>query len=177
MKDSVTLSSNGKYWQARFYDHTGQRRAKSLCAKSECSERQARALCQRFAADLMSKPGLATAKSMRLADMIEGFRVSASHLSESSRKLHEMSSRYLLQFFGPDARIDRFTRAMARDFGTALSNGKLAGARRGGKRALKAPATLCKHVRIVKVLFNRAVDDDLLPFNPFDKLKSNPPER
>ena len=34
---TVTLSSNGKYWQAFYYDSMGKRRAKSLGPKSRIS--------------------------------------------------------------------------------------------------------------------------------------------
>ena len=54
---TVTLSSNGKYWQAFYYDVTGKRRAKSLGAKSKLSKRKAKVLCDRLAADLQVNPG------------------------------------------------------------------------------------------------------------------------
>ena len=38
-----------------------------------------------------------------------------------------------------------------------------------------ADATVCRSVRDAKAIFRMAVDEDLLPFNPFDRLRSTPP--
>jgi len=35
---------------------------------------------------------------------------------------------------------------------------------------------VCQHVRNAKTIFNRAVEDDLIPLNPFDRLKGSAPE-
>ena len=71
-KNTVTLSSNGKYWQAFYYDTMGKRRAKSLGPKSKLSKRQAKVLCDRFAAELMLNPGIADKRKIaKLGEFIE----------------------------------------------------------------------------------------------------------
>jgi len=166
IKTTVTLSSNKKYWQAFYYDSTGRRKAKSLGPKKELSKRQAKVMCDRLAADFQLNPGHAgQQKSWRLNDYIERYLHSRTDLDSSTLELHQLTTRYLLAFFSPNIRIDTITRAAASDWRTALAKGRLT------KTSKPAEATVCLHVRNAKVIFNYAVKDDLLLFNPFDRLK------
>ena len=56
---TVTLASNGDYWQAFYYDAAGRRRARSLGPKSKISRRQAKVLCDRLAANHQLHPAKA----------------------------------------------------------------------------------------------------------------------
>jgi integrase len=58
----------------------------------------------------------------------------------------------------------------AADWRSQLAQGKLTEDRK------PAQATVCLHIRNAKTIFNYAVRDDLILYNPFDRLKSTAPE-
>lgn len=82
-------------------------------------------------------------------------------------ELHKLTRKYLLDYFGPDVRIDKINRAAAADWRSALSKGDLT------TKKDPAEATVCQHVRNDKVIFKHAVRDDFILFNPFNRLKGN----
>ncbi|NQU76236.1 MAG: tyrosine-type recombinase/integrase [Planctomycetes bacterium] len=174
VNETVTLSSNGKYWQAFYYDSMGRRRAKSLGPKRKLSKRKAKVLCDRFAAELNLAPGKADAnRPIRLDELVNRYLQSRTDLRETTRDLHRLTIQYLKQLFGGEMRIDRITRAMASDWRSAMARGKLSLGK--SERAL-AEASVCIHVRNARTIFNHAVRDDLIIFNPFDRLKGTAPE-
>ena len=167
---TVTLSSNGKYWQAFYYDDTGKRRAKSLGPKSKISKRKARVLCDRFAAAIQLNPAhIGSTRTLRLDEYIDRYLASRLDLKPGSLDLHRHTCKFLLAYFGPDTRIDRINRAGARDWWVALTKGKLP------QKKKPAAATVCQHVRNAKVIFSHALKDDLILYNPFDRLNGNAP--
>jgi integrase len=62
---------------------------------------------------------------------------------------------------------------MAVDWRAAMASGKIVLNRKGQK--IKE-ASVCIHVRNAKTAFNHAVGEDLIMFNPFDRLKGNASE-
>jgi integrase len=178
MRDStVTLSSNGDYWQAFYYDALGRRRAKSLGPKDKLSRRQAKVMCDRLAAELQLSPAKAGAgPAPRLGDYIDQYLASRTDLKPASKYLLELTGRYLKQYFGEETRIDRITRAAASGWRAALARGELKAARKNHQYEDMTETSICRRAGDAKVIFNQAVRDDLLPFNPFDRLKSKPPE-
>ena len=174
---TVTLSSNGKYWQALYYDGTGRRRAKSLGPKSKLSKRQAKVLCDRMAADMQVNPQRRYAgKAPRLGEHVQRYLASRTDISEGTYKIYDMTCRYLLEFFGGDVYVDRITRALAADWRGALARGGLENAKKTHQRKITSEATVCQNVRAAKVIFGYALRDDLIMFNPFDRLKGVAPE-
>ncbi len=170
---TVTLSSNGKYWQAFYYDSTGKRRAKSLGPKGKLSKRQAKVLCDRLAAELCLNPGKASAgRPLKLAEFMKRYLESRTDLRSTTLELHRLTTDYLVTFFDGDARIERITRAMAADWRLALAKGQLSFHRNG---RTMTEASVCLHVRNAKTIFNHAVRDDLILFNPFGRLKGVAP--
>lgn len=171
---TVVLSSNGKYWQAFYYDTMGKRRAKSLGSKKKLSKRQAKVMCDRFAAELSLNPGMGdTGRPIKLGEFITRYKNSRTDLRETTLNSHDLTGRYLTRFFDDEIYINRITRAVASNWRTALATGKLSFDRYG--RTI-AEASVCIHVRNAKTMFNYAVRDDLLLFNPFDRLKGNAAE-
>lgn len=171
-KTTVTLGSNGRYWQAHFYDLTGKRRAKSLGAKSEISRRQAKVLCDRLAAQHQLNPTSAgQGRAPTLQEYLQRYLESRADLRPGTRELHERTRNYLLSFFGSEVRIDKISRAGAADWQAALSLGNMS------RKKRPSEPTVCQHIRNAKVMFNYAVRDDLILFNPFDRLKGNPSQR
>jgi integrase len=72
----------------------------------------------------------------------------------------------LKTYFG-DIRIDHLSRVMANDFRTYLAKRKI-------NRKPISEQTVRKHLRNCKAIFTSAVNEDLMLFNPFDRLKSAP---
>src|SRR4051794_6235498 len=109
MRDStVTLSSNGDYWQAFYYDAVGRRRAKSLGRKTKLSRRQAKVLCDRLAAELQLSPAKAGAgPAPKLREYVDQSLAGRTDLKPASKYLLELTGRYLRKHFGEDTRIDR----------------------------------------------------------------------
>lgn len=163
----VRLASNGDHWQASWVDANGKRRKRGLGSKKEVSKRKASALCRRLEADLREGLDVNARKSLRLADYIERYLTSRTDLSDGAKMLYRVTADDLLRHFGEDKRIAMITRADASDWRRAIATGPTGVAR--------SEATICRHVREAKVIFGHAVRDDLLAFNPFDRLKGTPP--
>ena len=166
---TVTLSSNGKYWQAFYYDNIGKRRAKSLGPKKKMSKRQAKVKCDRFAAELCLNPFKVDSRcAPNLDKFLQRYLNNRTDLKSSTKGLYRLTKEYLLEFFGEDVRINRISRPMAADWRAAMASGKLVLNKNGKKNK---EASVCIHVRNAKTMFNQAVQEDLIMFNPFDRLK------
>ena len=166
----VNLSSNVGYWQADWRDSIGRRRKKSLGPKSELSERKARKQCQLLANTLNRKPGLADAgKVPTIGLYLDTYLQSRTELKPSSRYLLDLTARYLKKFFGDQCGIDQISRAQAREWQAAIARGDLSHGR------AMAEVSVCHRCADAKGMFQRAVDDDLLVFNPFDRLRIRAP--
>jgi hypothetical protein len=173
-KSTITLSSNGKYWQAFYYDTMGRRKAKSLGSKKKLSRRQAKVKCDRFAAQLILSPGIAdTARPIKLSDLIERYLKTRTDLRKTTLDSHRLTGDYLKKFFGEEIYINRINRAMASNWRAAMANGELSF---HTKEKSMAEASVCIHARNAKTIFNHAVRDDLILFNPFGRLKGNAAE-
>ncbi|MFC1634813.1 tyrosine-type recombinase/integrase [Planctomycetota bacterium] len=171
---TVGLSSNGKYWQAFYYDTSGTRRAKSLGPKKKLSKRQAKVMCDRLAAELCLNPArTGHGHSPTLEKFLDRYINNRTDLKPATKDLYEQTKEYLLMFFNGSIRISRITRAMAADWRAAMASGRLVLNRKGKKNK---EASVCIHVRNAKTAFNCAVSEDLIMFNPFDRLKGNAPE-
>jgi integrase len=177
LRSTVTLSSNGKYWQAQYYDLMGRRRAKSLGPKSKLSRRQAKVKCDRLAAEMQLNPAKASgSQAPKLGDFLERYLASRTDLKPGSLYLQDLTGRYLKQFFGTEIRINRITRAMASDWRTALAKGDLKQARKNHQYDSMNETTVCGRVVDAITIFNAAVADDLITVNPFDRLNHQAPK-
>jgi len=145
-----------------------------LGSKKKLSKRQAKVLCDRFAAQLTLNPGIAdTVRPLKLGDLLTRYLNSRTDLRQSTLESHRLTGDYLKKFFGEEIYVDRINRAMASNWRAAMANGKLSFHRKG--KAM-AEASVCIGVRDAKTIFNHAVRDDLILFNPFDRLKGNAAE-
>ena len=168
MNDSTTyqLHSNGNYWTAQWIDSRGHRRRKSLGSKAKLSHKQATSKLQSIIAD--------HAKTPLLADLNEHSTIAAwvsryldlrsVELDEATIKIHTRTGDLLLEYFNPSLRLDHLTIRGAEDWRLWLSTDKG-----------MAEATVCKHVRTCKVLFNKAVTAKLIGENPFASLNGSAP--
>jgi integrase len=174
LKNTVTLSSNGKYWQVFYYDTMGKRRAKSLGSKNKLSKRQAKVLCDRFAAKLMLNPCIADAKNiMKLGEFLERYNNNRTDIRKSTSELHQLTCRYLKEFFTEEIHINKITRAMTSQWRATMAKGELSLSQ---KQKKLSEASVCIHVRNAKTIFNQAVNDDLILYNPFERLRGVAPE-
>ena len=174
---TVTLASNGQYWQAFYYDAAGRRRAKSLGRKDCVSRRQAKLLCDRLTIELHVHPSKASGQpAPRLGEFLAGYLAARTELKPATRYLHDLTGRYLTEHFGRDVRVDRITRAMASAWRAALARGELKAARTNHQYHQMCETSVCRRTGDAKAIFNHAVRDDLIPFNPFDRLRSRPPD-
>jgi hypothetical protein len=177
----VNLSSNGAYWQAWWFDGDGQRQRQGIGAKSGMSERQATKPCQELANELGETAGKRRGDAPRLVDFVKRCVESRSGLSKGSRYLYDLTGRFLRAHFGDTLRIDKITRSGARDWRTALANGELqpvpvAEGKAREWQGARGETTACNNARYARAMFAEAVADDLIPFNPFDKLKISAPD-
>lgn len=116
---TVTLSSNGKYWQAYYYDNNGRRHAKNLGPKAKLSRRQAKVQCDRLAAVITVSPGRRDIRGApSLQGFIEHYIASRIDLAESSVYLLKHTGDLLSNYFDGSRRIDQITRSAARDWRT-----------------------------------------------------------
>lgn len=176
-RSTVTLSSNGDYWQAQYYDLMGRRRAKSLGPKSKFSRRQAKVKCDRLAAEIQLNPAKALgSQAPKLGEFLDSYLSSRTDLKAGSLYLQDLTARYLQQFFGTEIRIDRITRAMATKWRTALAKGDLKQARKNHQYNSMNETTVCGRVVDAITIFNAAVADDLIIVNPFDRLNHQAPK-
>ena len=104
--NTVILSSNGNYWQARYYDSVGMRRTKSLGPKKKLSKRQAKIKCDRLAAQLTLKPGMAdSCRPIKLCDLLTRYLNGRTDLRKSTLDSHRLTGDYLKEFFGDETYI------------------------------------------------------------------------
>src|SRR5262249_51984348 len=80
------------------------------------------------------------------------------------------TGRYLIGYFGARRRLETITRVDARGFKTALANGDIAHVNKRKKTGAMAPTTVDQHIRHARKFFNHDLNDDLITFNPFDRL-------
>ena len=171
-KKKEVKNSRGRvfeYW-ACFWMEGRKRRSKTLGLASELSKRQANVLRDRLVVDLGRVPDRLEA-APNLGEHIQRYLANRTEIKENTRREHETTGRYLKACLGEDIRIDKITRTMAADWRASLARGELAHVQQGKCRELKSEDTVCKHTRNAKTIFQLAVDEDLILFNPFDRLK------
>lgn len=164
MKGGVRLCSNGAYWQAIWRTTTGVRNVRSLGAKARVSKTEAMRLCREIERTHIINPGMTDATR---APLLSAWRTAyfkqRTDLKDGSVALKGQTFDALIKHFG-DVRLDRITRAGAAAFRVMLVGREL------------SPATVGRYVRDAKSIFNEAKNQDLLPFNPFDRVSGAVPE-
>ncbi len=167
----IRLYEDSGYWKVKYYDQFGKRRTKSLGSTKRIRKRQARVLAERFMAKLHVDPGrYSLGKALPFGQYLQRYLDSRTDIKKGTLELHERTASYLLEYFGESIRIDRITRAAAADWRSSLAKGK------ASKHEGLAEGTVCQHIRNAKTIFNHALRDDLVLFNPFDRLSGIAPE-
>jgi integrase len=167
-----TKKDTYEYWYVRWFGTDGKYHGKSIGRVDRMSRRQAEKIRQQKVIELMEHPGRRNvSRAFRLSEYIQlYFNSRKTELASGTIVLHQMTTRYLLGFFGENRRIDQISRTDARAFKAALANGDLMHISK--KPRDLGPATVDIHIRNCNTMFNRAVDDDIIIYNPFDRLSS-----
>ena len=155
-----SLHSNGKYWQVQ-YRVAGQIVTRSLGAKSTVSKRAAKQLIQQLIQSHIDQ-GVHSPKTQTLGSWLDRYIALRTDLSRSSMHIHKRVCNSLLDHFGDDRDISTITRAEMSDWRAVIQREC-------------AESTVCKLCRTAKVIFNRAVDEDVLDKSPAAKLKGTAP--
>jgi integrase len=175
----IVRSSGGRrytYWQLRWFGPGGRRFSENIGRTDEVSKRQANRLRQEKENELRQKPGRRNpGRVPGIGAFLDSYLDSRrTELAEGTITLHEQTARYLKAFFGEHTRINDITRFDAREFKTSLAQGRLAHINKKKYKSIQ-PITVDLHVRNARTMFNRALDDDLIDYNPFDRLAGGVP--
>jgi hypothetical protein len=186
MREAVSLARNkvrkaGReyvYWTLRWFSADGKKHGKVIGRTDQISKRQAEKLRRKKEAELANNPGRRDAsRSPELGGFLQLYLAARkSELAPGSHELHDRTARYLEAFFGSHRRLETISRAEARAFKTALANNELAQVKKQQhrKEPLASP-TVDQHIRNARTIFNHAKNDDLITFNPFDRLAEGKP--
>jgi len=180
LAEQTTTKSNGKkytYWVIRWFGTDGKRYGKTLGRVDQLSERQAEKLRRQKETELETNPGRRdVSRSPELGEFLHGYYADRrTELVPGTLELHQQTGRYLIGHFGEHRRLDSITRPEARAFKTALANGEIAHVNKRKKNGPMAATTVDQHIRHARKFFNHALDDDLITFNPFDRIAQNDP--
>lgn len=152
----VRLNINGDYWLAKWTDHLGRRRARSLGNRAKMTKREALAVCADIGHKEAANPSR-DGKAPTLEEWGAKYLALREHeLAEGTLALHKKTVAYLVEHY-QGVRIDALTRMDAKEWRGKLAEKKL------------AAGTIAMHIRNAKVLFETAVELDLIDANPFDR--------
>ena len=185
---AVHLGINGDYWQAHWPDQNGKRCRGSLGCRRTISKRQAMAMTRRIEDNANRDPAKVTEKNSprSLREFLDLYFAERSRddtrqthrrlkrygkLSPTTITMHQMTARYLTEFFGPDKDIADINKLDALQWLTALEKGKLASARKISKQkyGLLSEQSICKEIRNVKAIFGWATTYEIIDKNPFSE--------
>jgi len=178
MRDAVNLcqqtTKSHAYWVIRWRGTDGRHYGKTVGRTDQLSKRQAEKRRREKEFELAKQPGRRNvSRSPLLGDYLASyFESRKSELAQGTMDLHRQTGRYLEAFFGKARRLDSIQRADARAFKAALAGGKLAyiNQYKRKKKSNLESSTVNLNVRNARTIFSKALDDDLILFNPFDRL-------
>lgn len=163
----VHLHQNGAYWLARWRTATGQPKAQSIGRRDQLSKRDAVIACQRLADEFALWPAKrSNAAAPTLGALIAQYTAARPDLAEKSLVALDITARALMEHLGAETRIDQITPAHALAWTAWLRTHP----DRFGR--MRGDATIHRHARYAKQLFNYAVDAEVIRQNPFRRLES-----
>ena len=181
MKQAITLVKETKklkggtveYWALRWHGRNGKFHSKGLGRTDKVSKRQALKKKRLMEQGFDAVPGSRNiGKCMSLKAYTDlYFEARSRELADKTIQAYQNAARYLIGYFGEHKPIDQITRADAALFKSALAAGKL---KHVMKRKVDLETTTVNiHMRGIKAVFGKAVADELLPYNPFDRTVTN----
>jgi len=169
--DSVRLVSNGQYWKATWRDSSGKRQEKSLGSKKKLTKGGAVHLCRDIAREHAISPGR---KDVRISPTLGQWRAifikQHESLHENTLALYKQTFDTLVDELGEHTRIDKVTRANAASWRSKVAQ------RTNSAGEQISDNTVAKHTGNAKAIFGEAARQDMVAFNPFDRLDSSRPE-
>lgn len=167
----VRLCSNGDYWQARWVLPGGRRVSQSIGAKSEYSRRAAEIEVARIQREVEDSTQTRLGNKVpKLSEYLARWIDSRTDLAETTLRLHRLSVARLKEFFPRDPRIDTITPADAADFKTWCSRHTFQTEDRG--KYTLSEASVKRHIVLAKQVFDQAEAEEVIPRNPFARVKT-----
>jgi len=162
METALQLHKNGPYFQVTWRDSRGKRVRKSL---GRVSKREATGMLQRMIAEQAINPVVRDIKSdPKLGEWLTRYiEIRHNELSKATLMIHKRSCRLLREWFDKSITLADITRTGMTDWRIKLVGTDM------------NESTVCKHVRTVKVIFDRAIQEGLLASNPARHLKGTAP--
>ena len=173
------------YWVVRVRLSDGTRKQWSLgpsAGKNRISKAEARRLREKRLDKAKYDPSVVSGrKALRLNEwMVIYLAGRKNELQHGTYRLHDLTTRYLIEYFGDTIRIDAITNRDARKWREALMSGHLHAAKIERKNVVhKNPSdeTVASHVRNAKKIFNEAIVDKCILENPFNGLPAKAANR
>ncbi len=155
------LHRNGQYFQAAWTDSRGHRKRLSL---GRVTKREAVKLLQQLIASHTLVPaGRDLGPSPTLASWLERYlEIRQPELDAATLTIHSRACDLLSQFFVPTIKLEDMTRSGGTDWRAWLA-GQL------------GESTVCKYVRAAKVIFKRAIAEQLSSSSPVEHLVGTAP--
>jgi integrase len=174
-----TKTKGGKaysYWVLQWRDSHGKKHNKTIGSTKKMSKRQAEKLRREMEYEMTKRPGRRNAgKAPPLGNYIESYlKNRRNDIRPTTLDLHKMTGRYLVAHFGDHRRIDTIQRPDARAFKAALATGDLQD-KAGGRKKILSEWTIRQQLANCSKIFSVALEDDIINFNPFDKLTGKMP--
>ena len=162
METNLQLHKNGPYFQVTWRDSRGKRVRKSL---GRVSKREATAKLQQMIAEQALNPVVRDIKSdPKLNEWLTRYvEIRHDELSTATLMIHKRTCNLLTAWFDQSITLANITR-------TGMTDWRINLVATGMNES-----TVCKHVRTVKVIFDRAIQEGLLASNPARHLKGTAP--
>ena len=179
VSDMHTKTVKGySYWTVRVTLSNGRRVEWSLGAssgKKRLTKKDAKKKLEKRLSDARYDPAVVSgSRAPQLKDWsltyLAGRKI---ELQRGTYRLHDLTTRYLVEHFGEATRIDTISKKEAWKWREALLEGQLHGAKIERKNIVhKNPSeeTVASHVRNAKKIFNEAIADGYIRVNPFNGL-------
>lgn len=170
----VCTSGKYAYWQCSWYED-GRRRWKNLgpaTGKKAISKAEAKRRAKEHELAENTTPSAGKGGATSLEHWLKLY-ASESEGGDATQENLAITAALLLAHFKPKTRLDKITPRMATEFRHALTDPYAFGLeKKQGRGRPRGEQTIRKHMRYCKAIFQKAVDDELIRKNPFEKQKS-----
>ncbi len=165
------LHKNGLYFQVAWKDSRGKRHRKSI---GKVTRKEAERIMQAMIAEHAANPArMGISSRPTLVDWIDRFKkIRSSEVGNATMQVNNRTCHVLLEFFDPSIRLDEIIASSMTDWRMWL--------KQPGRKSNGDPfdeTTVCKHVRTAKVIFKRAIQEELLASNPCAHLVGTAPTK
>ena len=161
-RHTYQLHKNGKYFKLVWRDRSNRRESMSLgrCSRKSAQQKMEAIIKRHIRDDVSITPSEQSLENW-LCRYVE---IKKHDLSPATLKIHRQTCNLLREYFNADTLLIDISKPEATDWRIWLKTEKS-----------MAENTACKHSRIAKSIFNRAIDEDHLAVNPFKHLNGSEP--